>query len=117
MNQQEIIEGNKLIAEFMSIELFNHPTYGLMSCEEEHLDDQGCPTRLSYNLSWDWLMPVVEEIEELGNSFNINYIYCYLENSNGKKITDTTGTSKIEAVWLATIKFIKWYNGNKTINN
>lgn len=66
LTQEEIIEGNKLIAEFMNYNDVdcsycknnydcNHIQCGLSKEEKEEL--------LQYHTSWDWLMGVVEKIE------------------------------------------------------
>ena len=69
-----------------------------------------------FHKSWDWLMPVVEKIEKLGVTTQIWY-------AAGSKtyntwilglsyVYDSTDTfpSKIESVYSAVVKFIKWYN-------
>ena len=70
----------------------------------------------NYHLDWNWLMEVVEKIEETEIENNIlmlesigneaKFIYdngCRFLNSN-------IGETKIEAVYNACIEFIKWYN-------
>jgi len=65
---------------------------------------------LKYHTSWDWLMPVVEKIESLsGTTVLIKRIGCEII-MYGKTISKQTSDTKIEAVWLAVIEFIKWYN-------
>jgi hypothetical protein len=58
-----MMENNKLIAEFMELPTevskagllnYYHREYNSGTWYEEH--------ELSYNVSWDWLMPVVEKI-------------------------------------------------------
>jgi hypothetical protein len=73
-------------------------------------------------------MPVVEKIESLKfwvkihgfTSFDEIYSQCVIKRHDKKKegnyIYDYEGEwckSKIEAVWLAVIQFIKWYNEEK----
>tara|TARA_B100000780_G_scaffold188633_1_gene132615 strand:+ start:145 stop:477 length:333 start_codon:yes stop_codon:yes gene_type:complete len=75
----EFMKGNKIIAEFMELEteIFsdNNTTRGEYSKQElnyyyhgtlDRIIDQGWfeAHELSYNLSWDWLMPVVVKIEQ-----------------------------------------------------
>jgi hypothetical protein len=71
---------------------------------------------LPYHTSWDWLMPVVEKIEGIGDyHVSIGMFSCYV--SEGVFIDEwvhieSDSDSKIKAVWLAVIEFIKWHNQN-----
>jgi hypothetical protein len=71
---------------------------------------------LPFNKNWDWLMPVVEKIESLGYTFKItgNIVtinHPFFEDIDYRK----TDLSKIEAVYLGVLMFIKWYNNQKTL--
>jgi hypothetical protein len=93
---------------------------------------------LKFHSSWDWLVPVVEKIESLKVSVNINtqwnefnqcsYTQTSMKLSAGKMSKDktcicdsidlyhrhsSTYTSKIESVYESVVEFIKWYNENK----
>lgn len=63
MSEQEIIEGNKLIAKFLYRHLYEDD--GIDSWIEEsgkvlfYLEDA------KYHSSWDWLMPVVSKIGKM----------------------------------------------------
>lgn len=135
MKEQEIIEGNKLIAEFMGLEwklhlgrryLYNHAWIPLEN--------------LKYHSSWDWLMPVVEKIETMVIQVPEKYKRGFMKDSTeasvsidsfydereefkgwtwsvhfnaGNYIADHTGDrikTKIESIYLAVLAFIKWYN-------
>jgi hypothetical protein len=69
--QNIIAEGNRLIAEFMGWGGDGYYTTpfdnaGLCNGEPTHI----CNTEnLKFHSSWDWLMPVVEKIEELGSYY------------------------------------------------
>ncbi len=87
---------NKLIAEFMElpIEIFNsgllnyyHREYNSGTWYEER--------ELSYDISWDWLMPVVEKILNESNNNEINV------------------TPNIEVTYKEVVEFIKIYNNKK----
>ena len=110
MENKQIIEGNKLIAEFM-----NWPLNGPL-----------VPLKLS-NSSWGWIMEVVEKIESLDciDDFRIEIAQVILKAwsknsefkylgyySNNGKFKDTLNgcTTKIEAIYKVVIEFITWYN-------
>lgn len=122
ITKEEIKISNKLIAEFMGWEIsgpgfpsgYNNPHN--LYC---HFED------LEFNHSWDWLMPVVEKIENLGfwtkiqahTSFDNLYKSCDIKKqkprSDGDYLYNYEGDwieSKIEAVYNAVVEFIKFYN-------
>lgn len=124
MTQKQILEGNKLIAIFMEFEYLE--PIGVNGNKQHKLRpifNSDFPNSLKYHFSWDWLMPVVEKIEKT-NRYNEYYpdmvtIWkdcCVIsDGNNGNELVRIySGTTKIEAVWLATINFIKWYNGLET---
>ena len=134
MSEQGIIEGNKLIAEFMELGwetikevcISNLKKYGHRN--PDYLNNPmywNC-----YHSSWDWLMPVVEKIEylyatdyilprfEINShtcSFSVGYPkfkkykqwICGCYNSSPEKEKRNT---KIEAAYYICVEFIKWYN-------
>jgi hypothetical protein len=105
MTQQEILEGNKLIAEFMGYKqsviigvLFIHETKLNLTISE-----------LKYHSSWDWLMPVVGKIKEcLKNGNYIDTRTTFLTIQHLSIFED------IETVYAAVVEFIKWHNANKS---
>jgi hypothetical protein len=118
MKREEILNGNKLIAEFMGIK-YDENKYSHESSEFYFEDSE-----LEYHFSWDWLMPVVEKIEKLDNGiYQVDILQegckimvrCKNFNSPIDKTVSKMpeGIRKIESVYLAVIEFIKWYNENK----
>ena len=109
-----IIENNKLIAEFMGfiadksfeVKLVD----GINTSYYYYKDDVIClPETMRYNSSWNWLMEVVEKCLVGEAEYNedeakkaIHEIYESLCNIN------------ISSVYNACVKFIKWYNENKS---
>lgn len=119
MYEQDILEGNKLIAEFMGLKLpLNVIDYSVLICQNNG----------KYHSSWDWLMPVFERIQEIEDNqddylkdyfdmhFEINLTSGVDFKIDRKRIFMQTAYGKgqlIEAVWAGVIYFIKWYNENK----
>lgn len=114
MTEQEIFEGNRVIAEFLGfVEKAYTPDSEKMWCDNRH----GLPVgELAFHSSWEWLMPVVEKIEALNiqptkKVVTIKGNYCVV-NGGVMGHPSFTGISKIEATWKSVIDFIKWYNEN-----
>ncbi|NTW33877.1 MAG: hypothetical protein HGB12_14890 [Bacteroidetes bacterium] len=115
MTNQEIFEGNKLIAEFMEFP-YNDSEQFIISYY--YLEDRpGTIDDLEYNSSWEWLMPVVEKCEKIpvcnkgGFAFIINGTLCAWDCYTFIEKT------KLEAVYKAVIAYIKWYNEKTKKNN
>jgi len=119
MTDTEIKENDKLIAEFMGIlenksfkEIDKERLEKGMFVGEPMYDVNGVITNLRYNFSWDWLMPVVEKIENLYDGdvlVEISDESCYIGLHKDYEKYCTIET-KIQATWEAVIEFIKWYN-------
>lgn len=94
------IENNKLIAKFMGN---IKPEFARIN--GAIIDIENC----AYSYSWDWLIPVVEKIENTNNSdFIIEYTSVMMPNVFGTK--QFIAKTKIEAVYNACVTFIEWYN-------
>lgn len=162
MQEQEIIEGNKLIAEFMGYQIlhkkFQYQNFnssnesyfangeGKIVCDKDghevNLYPDGDPledlSELPFNSSWDWLMPVVEKIEEIevNNGAFTDYYDVHImpdaiiinkqsdENNplfiNNKsdgcgsvECSMPTFENKMTALFYTVVEFIKWYNENE----
>ncbi len=99
MKEKEIINSNKLIAEFMG-----------KNTNLRFIDPYG------YHCSWDWIMPVVEKIESIGYPVTINcHKSCYINitSKDASHIMVDFAETKIEAVYNAVVEFIKWFNEHK----
>ncbi len=127
---REITENNKLIAEFMGWKYFPKDSInghcGVLKkigkgdlLLDHTIAGQGSWAP-KYHSSWNWLMPVVEKIENTGyistiEKMNLNYTHrvwfndakTYQEVAHGAR--DET---KLIAVYEAVIDFIKWHNSN-----
>ena len=94
------MKDNKLIAEFMELEVDN----GLY-CYTTAMDDYKTDT-LYFDSSWDWLMPVVSKIGNIKN-YGINGTLDWLSESEFNIEQERDGLYTIEDVFLAVVEFIK----------
>ena len=113
MNQTEIIEGSRLIAEFEG-RLF----YGVHPISAYGGNTGNAFPDMRYHTSWDWLMPAVEKIENMGGfTVSIGFKDCLIQTGRRETITYTNNwETKIEGIFKAVVSFIKWYNQNHTTN-
>lgn len=140
MENKEILEGNKLIAEFMG---WQEPSleYKIKWCgvkTEERLkkiNEEYIPylikeknseplfkDSLRYHSSWDWLMPVVEKIAELDIAYRVGIVLIGYVKINGFQMPPIVknvsregsliNPTWLNATWLAVVEFINWYNDN-----
>lgn len=107
-------ENNKLIAEFMGLDTvyLNKPMYLLKW--KGNLVQKKDDTIFKFDSNWNWLMEVVEKIENLGFEFVIVESRCKILHNTDKSIEILMGFElvgkKINAVYYNCIEFIKWYN-------
>lgn len=116
METNQIIENNKLIANFIGLNLLKDTKHWHKDIEGLSNEDRQlyCINEnksnwyskllidLEYPSSWDWLMPVLEK--------------CYQTNKNDDWdmwLNDALLTVNIDVLYNAVIEFIKWYNLNK----
>lgn len=135
---------NIMIAEFMGSKLHESSSAIIWGIDTPKNGSNVRDTALlEYETSWDWLMPVVEKIEEYHTpnfysfgksnendycvSFDINsyVIICTLHfkqpDPTKQRKTEQFSTnvgklklSKIECIYTTVIKFINWYNENRS---
>ena len=87
--EKEIIEGNKLIAEFMGLSMLHNQT---------RLET------LKYHSSWDWIIPVIDKIED-----SEEYYKYLVETSGPFGKDDLINTKYISRTWENVIEFLEWY--------
>ena len=114
MTQNEIIEGNKLIAEFMGFE--KYPIKGksdghMVIFNKGFVPKPTCSANLEFHSSWDWLMFCIFEIQDLPDVYHWELSAGNFE-INADETFETLDNS-IEGVWEIVVKFIKWYNIRK----
>jgi hypothetical protein len=83
--ENELLENNKLIAEFM---------------EYPELGTEGDFSYLKYHTSWDWLMPLVESCFERLDS----------NDHSADEIKRQLLVCNRRGIYKAVVEFIKWYN-------
>ena len=129
----DIIESNKLIAEFMGMQ---HTSIGWYDYEEV-MSEYACQMvggntfeELQYDRSWDWLMPVVDRIETFNfkvdgvtTSADVHIVYgdCRIVDEDGGGLFEfyshsTDSGDKLQATYDSVVKFIEWYNLVRKIN-
>jgi hypothetical protein len=136
MENEKVLSGNKLIAEFCGYEFVK----GGDGIYDDHYDvkldgqsrwqdskysvDRFLKDGLSYHCDWNKLMAVVEKIEneravsivtnnwDNDGPYRCGIYWCYdLETNNTRqRIVDQAGANKIEVIWLAVIAYIEWHN-------
>lgn len=112
MTQQEIIEGNKLIAQFLNWQLdligkwakpavgdgFNAPDGGYKS------GDRREDKELEFHENWQWLIPVVEKIKSIPVNDGTELIRRI------DKVVHSLYQIKIGVTYLLCVEFLQWYN-------
>ena len=125
MTNQQIIDNNKLIAEFMEAKpnLYTlrkdgsrNYFYGIHvgNIYEKAIKPKGMP----FYTDWNWLMPIVEKIEQTEiNKFGSGCQVTIMNNScsilsslSGINILLRVDKTRIKATYKAVVEFIKWYN-------
>lgn len=120
--EQTILNGNKLIAEFMGAEFKDNwdnqgDTYIFKKKPTITSSYYWSPEELQYHSSWSWLMPVIEKIEKKGWYFDIKQNIVTISNNTSSSepiwFGGRTSDSKIISCWYGVIGFIEWYNTGK----
>ncbi len=153
LTKSDILSGNRLIAKFIGLKWNRHEDKQLFSYDSVNkisfpILTYGTDVKCAeFHSNWQWLMFVVDKIENIGVSIDINqnyiracwhyskkktvkykrlgqtykrenafdsiggefYDFCIGIGMSAEKIKAET---KILAVYMSCIKFIKWYNKN-----
>jgi hypothetical protein len=91
------MKNNKLIAEFMELEAspkYNPKEYYI---KEYNSGEWYLPEEMQYHNSWDWLMPVIENID-------------HLQNEPVMSIEKALSTRSIDDTYKSVVEFINEYN-------
>ena len=93
------MKDNKIIAEFMGLtEPFELPQFGTIRPDGEFKTEFNTH-QLKYHTSWDWLMPVANEIIKSRDEQNADWDLTDLKYA--------LQTTNIEYVYKAVVEFIK----------
>ena len=98
INMENIEKGNILIAEFMGVPQGTHTHFMV---EPFHLESYADAEDLKYDISWDWLMPVVEKCFDVTDDGDMEHIMHHLQ------VADKLNT------YREVISFIENYNNKK----
>lgn len=108
MTSKEILEGNKIIAEFMG-----ETVLPIKECDLFPLiQGEDGLRQTKYHTSWDWLMPACYKWENLQDFYKTN------KASEYRKLSGILGgivyEYVIEPVYIQLVENIKWYNQTKS---
>lgn len=95
MEQNEIIEGNRLIADFMGVKI-GEDKYSWRPGVQEPLQEY----HLAYHTSWNWLKPVVDKI----------YTYALAYPRQVEVFRRMSIVVDIVPCWSHCVEFIKFLN-------
>jgi|SRR5690606_15479449 len=119
LEQNDILEGNKLIAEFMGI-LYGLRKNGIVEQNskvrihqyQDFEETEGLHVNhLKFHSSWDWLMPVYRKIKDyLDRIERPSKNHCCYGDSLEVDIHCAVTEIHIEGAHKSIVEFIKWYN-------
>ena len=89
---------NKLIAEFMGMKPHHQDSGCLIRVDDNGSNEVAPIEELAYHTSWDWLMPVVQKIYQLG-----------LDNESTLLVRDAVAEANLDNTYSAVSEFIKKY--------
>lgn len=107
---ENIIENNRLIAEFMGAEFINLRDFERVRIKNP---DQKTKTskvikieNLKYYCDWNWLMPVISKIESHTKDKQV----IHWSRNNNTIYDVKLSEANIEQTYKLVIEFIKWYS-------
>jgi hypothetical protein len=112
MEQNEILKGNQLIAEFMGGKIAYFSVTNLPHYRNLPYGRTITFSELKYHSSWYWLMPAVEKIKDIDNEADIEMAKMleFFKDDEECNIFHTSIFCHLKEVWNRTVVFIKWYN-------
>lgn len=124
MTEAEIIEGNKLIAEFMGAKYLGKERHGghdyhMFDFPESFAIKLSTPDGfgmkrtgyLEFDSQWDWIMEVVDDIRYARRFYTVNWNTISDQSYNlWKGIEKSLLNISLKQVFKAVVKFVTWYN-------
>lgn len=118
----EILDGNKLIAEFMEFKIM-YKNGNIPCVDIPYVSCEPISSWAKYHVSWDWLMPVIEKISShsFGDGDRAYPRTFGMKNDDGDYMVRFNryrvcyAESFINAAWLAVVDFIKSHKANPII--
>ena len=126
MTQEQIKEGNKLIAEFLElrktlVQIHNQngsiqnaePEWCVYGVDENK--DTFKDSELKFHSSWNWLMPVIKKVWNHIEQFQYDdeeYLHITEDIFHPDYTLSEFMNADIEALWERVIRIIKYYNEN-----
>ena len=105
---KNIVENNKLIAEFMGLSYCKKYLYEGWYKNHEHNHRLCDFNGLKYHSDWNWLMTVVFKCLEICHNEMLN------EWENG--FSDSFFSRDINCMYSEVVRFIEWYNNKPLVN-
>lgn len=119
MTEQEILDGNLMIAHFMNyVKEEPEPDFFMW----KRLPDNAISFRkLTFDTNWSELIPVVQKIESLPDckarvAIERSECRVYAQIGNSLLVRQEDEKDKIKSTYLTVINFIKWYNNERDKN-
>lgn len=116
MNKEEI-EFNTLCAEFLGFKntTVSDPDFNIYENKTGIIIQKKTYTMLEtmsmvFHSDWNWIMKIVEKIENSGADLIIKAENTILVYDEGEQISTFYHKTKIEAICNACVEFIKWFN-------
>jgi len=126
LDREEIKEGNELIVKYLGWQFNPDTSTHFPKGTWGDLDKVGhCAERgLSFYSSWDWLMPVIDNINSLGKEYSFAIFKTYVSltvEKGGKFYKDysfafseyiTSEQTALEAAFRMVVRYVKYHNEN-----
>jgi len=95
---------NKLIAEFMELEVtpkYNPKEYYV---KEYNSGEWYLPEEMQYHASWDWLIPVAQKLID---------VYISIDEQDEQDLQQSILYDRVDVVYQIVVEVIKKYNNEK----